>query len=122
MNSKACLTPTDSTSGDAGDDIAPGGNPVIATFTAPLKPFCPTTEITTGGLMVPTVMEVVEGFTDKLKSCRGGGGGGGGVEVTPPPPQPAARNAATDAEQASARNFLEMPNLLFPAFISILLV
>src|SRR5882762_4926682 len=85
-------------------------------FTVPAKPFCPATVITAGGLMVPTVMESADGFADKLKS-----GGGGGPDE-PPPPQPTTRNATTDAEQDSARNFLEIPNLLFPAFISASLV
>lgn len=55
--------------GDGCEEVAPGGNPVITTLTAPLKPFCPTTEITTDGLIVPTVMESADGFVDKLKSC-----------------------------------------------------
>src|SRR5713101_2949884 len=94
MKIKACALPeTDNTSGDAGDEITPGGNPLIATFTAPLKPFCPTTEITTAGLMVPTVMVSVEGFTAKLKSWRRGG------PDEPLPPQPTARNRATEAKQ-----------------------
>jgi len=109
MNIKACPLPiAGSAKVDAGNTIAPGGNPVIATLTAPLKPFCPTTEITTGGLMVPTVIVSVGGFTDKLKSCAGGG------PDEPPPPQPAARNAVSISKQT---NLLETLKILLIASI-----
>jgi hypothetical protein len=111
MNIKAWAVPgAESTNGDAGDDIAPGGNPVIATLTGARKPFCPTTEITTCGLMVPTVMEIVEGLRENLKS-----GCGGGLDE-PSPLQPAVRNAATNTGQDSAKSFLEMLNLIVSRF------
>ncbi|MDP9291942.1 MAG: hypothetical protein M3O82_06230 [Verrucomicrobiota bacterium] len=82
MNIKTCALPeANSTNGDAGDDIAPGGNPLIATFTVPLKPFCRTIEINTGGLIVPTVIESANALVDRLKSgCADG--------RDEPPPQP----------------------------------
>jgi hypothetical protein len=55
--------------------------------------------------MVPTVMESVEGLTDKLKS-----GGGGGPDE-PPPPQPTTRNATSVAKQPRATKLLETLNI-----------
>ena len=93
--------------GDDGDEVEPCGNPVIATFTVPAKPFCPETVIVTAGPMVPTVMEMAEGLMDKLKF-----GGGGGPDE--PPPQLTTKNAMTDAKQSRATKLLEtLKNLLF---------
>jgi len=77
--------------GDGGDENAPGGNPAIATLTVSAKPFCPETVIPTAGPPVPTVMEMAEGLTDKLKSR-----GGGGLDE-PHPAQLTRRNIATGA-------------------------
>jgi hypothetical protein len=98
--------------GEGGEEVAPCGNPVIATFTAPLKPLCPTIEITNGGVIVPTVIESADGVIDKLKSCAGGG------LNEPPPPQPHMKNMAANATQAIAKGLLEMHNLLCPSVIS----
>jgi len=61
------LPDADTVKGVAGDEVAPSGNPLISILTWPVKPFCPATVIIVGGLIVPAVMESVEGLTDTLK-------------------------------------------------------
>jgi len=65
--------------------------------------------ITAGGLIVPTVVERVEGLTDTLKS---GGGGGGDTE---PPPQPIRTNKAAQANERMRKRFLRICHLLRPS-------
>ena len=72
-----------SVKGDCGDDVISSGK-LKTTVTESLNPFCDATEMTAGGLVVPTVVGRTEGLTLKLKS---GCGWFEELELLPPPPQ-----------------------------------
>jgi hypothetical protein len=94
-----------------GNGMALFANPANETFTVSAKPFFPETVIIAAGLTVPTVMVIVEGLTDKLKS-----GFGGGLKE-PPPLQPQIRIAIISRKQLGVMNIRENLNLLLLANI-----
>ncbi len=83
-NSISWVVSAASVKGDCGDDAIPSGKLLNATITDPLNPFSDATEMTAGGLVVPTAVERTEGLTLKLKS---GCGWFEELELLPPPPQ-----------------------------------
>ena len=62
---------------DNGEGLIPFGNPLTATFTVPVNPFCESSETVTAEVVSPTCVETEAGVTTILKSAAGGGGGGG---------------------------------------------
>lgn len=73
------LLPAAMVKGEAGDVVAPAGNPRSVTFTESLNPFCPVIDTEKVELEPPATTVSVDGDDTMLKSLAGGGG----VELDP---------------------------------------